>query len=287
MADQFNYNYNPLQYADAQKQIAQQVDPLYNRAIQNVNQQKYQSDVQAGQVAAARGLGHSGLAADQLNKIAIASQGQIGDISAQRATQIAQLASGLMERDKDRGMQARSQAYQEWMGQQNLQRDDRNFDYQKGRDAIYDTRYNNEWNYQLGRDKISDQRYSNEWNNTLAQQKLEEAWRQKEWNNMSPAEKQRAQLEYEYAKKKASLGKSSGGGGSSSSKSSSASQSYQAAKTSAAKTPADKYYETQENIFKGSVVRKNPVITPPSIGTNPNLSNYDRFKMIQGHYGIR
>lgn len=229
-ADKFAFNYNPLSAADAQKQIAAQLDPLFNRSVQNVNSQKYLSDVQAGQVAASRGLAHSGLAADQLNKIAIAAQGQIGDISAQRATQIAQLSNDLLERDKDRGMQARSQAYSEWMGQQNLKRDDRdynyqigrdkiadnrdsrNWNYQVGRDKIADTRYTNEWNYQVGRDKIADKRYNTEWSYQKGRDKINDAWRQKEWSQMSPAEKQRAALDYEYAKKKASLNKGGGGG---------------------------------------------------------------------------
>lgn len=277
---QFSYNYTPVSAADAQKQIAAQLDPLFNRSIQNVNSQKYQSDVQAGQVAAARGLGHSGLAADQLNKIAIAAQGQIGDLSAQRATQIAQLSNQLMERDKDRGMQARSQAYSEWMGQQNLQRDDRDYNYQvgrdkisdtrytdeknyqRGRDTLADTRYNTEWNYQVGRDKVADTRYDKEWNYQvgrdkiadgryktewnyqvgrdkisdkrytndrnyqISRDKINDAWRQKEWSQMSPAEKQRAALDYEYAKKKATLNKGGGGGGS---KGGSKSSSYQSA----------------------------------------------------------
>lgn len=130
----FNYKYNGLQYKDAEKQVNKQVNPLYQKAIKGVQQQRYQNDVQAGQVARARGLGRSGLSADALNKNAIAAQGQIGDLQAQRASQIAEMANSLLERDKDRGMQSRSQAYSEWLGQQNLSRADRDYNYQKSID---------------------------------------------------------------------------------------------------------------------------------------------------------
>ncbi|MEH7481477.1 hypothetical protein V7157_10470 [Neobacillus drentensis] len=206
MASTFNYNYNPLDYKTAQGQVAGQIDPLFNRAIQAVNQQKYQSDVQAGQVAANRGLGHSGLAADQLNKIAIASQGQVSDLNAQRATQIAQQANDLVWRDKEFALQDRSQKYNEFNS-------DRGYNYQAGRDKIADTRYTNEWNYNVGRDKISDQRYTNETNYSHARDKADDAWRQKEWSQMSPAEKARMALQNSYSKKASGGGGGGGGGG--------------------------------------------------------------------------
>lgn len=167
--------------------------------------------------------------------------------------------------------------------------------YSRNRDNINDQWREKEWDYGVGRDKIADERYDREWQNTLDQQDLEESWRQKEWNELSPAEKAAAELDYQYfLKKKAS---SSGGGGrsyggssgGSSSKSSlsSAYQQYQKEKQGSSSTPADKYYQTMENIMKGSVVRKNPVIPVPSIGSNPNLSNYDKLQMIKQQYGIR
>lgn len=162
----FSFTYNPLNYQEAQKQIAAQLDPLYQRAIENVQKQKYQNDVQSGQLSAARGLGHSGLAADLLNKNNIAAQSSIGDINTQRATQLAQLSSDLMQRDQERAMNARAQAFQE---------------YSSDRD----------YNYQVSRDKVSDM------------------WKQKEWSEMSPAEKARMALEYQYSKKS----RSGGGGG--------------------------------------------------------------------------
>jgi hypothetical protein len=151
-ASQFTYNYKPLSYQDAQNQASQQLDPLYNRAVQNVNAQKYQNDVQSGQIAAARGLAHSGLAADMLNKNAIAAQGSVGDLNAQRMTQLAQMSMDMMNQDKQYSLQNRSQLYNEW----------------------------------------ADQRA---------------------WNDVSPAEKARMELQYQYAKK--SSGGRGGGGGSS------------------------------------------------------------------------
>ncbi|MEK5065887.1 hypothetical protein [Cytobacillus sp. FSL R5-0596] len=165
----FAYKYNGLNYKDAEKQATKQVDPMYQRAIKGVQQQKYQNDIQSGQVARARGLAQSGLAADQLNKNAIAAQSSIGDLGAQRASQIAEMANSLLERDKDRGMQARSQAYSEWLGQQNLNRSDRDFNYQKNindRDFSYQKQMNAD----------------------------EKKWREHTFNNMSASEK--AQLSW-------------------------------------------------------------------------------------------
>jgi hypothetical protein len=160
----FNYNYKPMNYQTAQKQVAGQVDPMFNRAVQGVQQQKYQNDVQAGQVSASRGLAHSGLAADQLNKIAIASQSQIGDLNAQRATQTSQMANDLMWRDKEFAMQDRSQKFNEF-------NTDRGYNYQAGRDKVADTRYNSEISYQKNKDT------------------RDEAWRKHTFNNMSASEK--------------------------------------------------------------------------------------------------
>lgn len=165
----FSYNYNALKYKDAENQAGKQVNPLYDRAIKSVQQQRYQNDVQAGQVAAAKGLGRSGLMADSLNKNAIAAQSSIGDITTQRASQIAQMANELLERDKDRGMQARSQAYSEWLGQQNLTRTDRDFNYQK---SLNDRNFN--YQKQLNAD--------------------EKKWREHTFKNMSASEK--AQLQW-------------------------------------------------------------------------------------------
>lgn len=183
----FKYNYDGIDYRDAEKQIGKQVNPLYDRAIKGVQQQRYQNDVQAGQVARARGLGQSGLSADALNKNAIAAQGQVGDIAAQRSSQIAQMANDLLERDKDRGMQARSQAYSEWLGQQNLSRDDRNFNYQK---SLNDRNFK----YQKGRDAVGDKQWSQQFGLQKQSYADNKKWREHTFKNMSASEK--AQLEW-------------------------------------------------------------------------------------------
>jgi hypothetical protein len=122
---------NAMSFGQASNQASQQLDPLYQRALHNVMQQKYQNELNASEVAKNRGMAHSGLAADQLNKIAIASQGQVADMDAQRASQTAQMAQALVNRNEDRSDRLRQQAFQEWMGQQNLglQRDQ--FDFNK------------------------------------------------------------------------------------------------------------------------------------------------------------
>lgn len=193
----------------------------------------------------------------------------------------------------DLGMRADEIGYSRGRDALADQRYDTEWNYQVGRDKVADSRYDTEWNYQVGRDKVADTRYDQQWENQLEQQKLDEQWRQKEWNELSPAEKAAAQLDYEYYKKKQALSGSRGGGGGyggsggGGGATSSAKASYQQAQASSAKSPVDKYYEAMEPIFKGSVVRQNPVVPIPSIGSNPNISNYDKLQLIKQQYGIR
>jgi hypothetical protein len=192
----FTYNYKPIDYNAAQKQALGQLDPLYQQGVKTIQQQQYQNNLQSGNVAAARGLGHSGLAADQLNKIAIAAQGQIGSLNAQRMTQAAQMAQDLVNQDKQYDLQRRGQMFSEYSS-------NRDYNYGVGRDKVADQQWNKQYNrgvyesdrsykYQQGRDKVDD------------------AWKQKEWSQMSPAEKQQMALQYSYSQK---LKGSSGGGG--------------------------------------------------------------------------
>lgn len=201
-----------LSYEDAANRAGQQVDPLYQRALENIKAQKYQNELNSGEIAAKRGLGHSGLAADQLTKIAIASQGQIADTEAERAAKIAEIAQAMYDRDQDLAFRERQQAFQEYLGQENIDfnrdqfdysktrdvENDRRFydniDYQRGRDQLSDQWRQKEWDYQVGRDKVADERYQNEteWNQQRA--KMEYAWRKYTYNNMSAQEK--AQLDY-------------------------------------------------------------------------------------------
>jgi hypothetical protein len=232
---QFSYNAKPMDYATAQKQAAAQIDPLYSRALQNVNTQKYQNDVQSGQLAASRGLAHSGLAADLINKNGISAQGQVGDISAQRATQLAQMAYDMVNQDKQFNLQNRSQLYNEWMGQQDLQRQDRS------------------------------------------------------WNEMSPAEKARMALQYEYSKK-SSGGRGGGRSGTSTGKGTisgttssinslnNALTAFNNAKTPPS-APIDRYYSNpviQQAQSTGSKYFSNP--TPPA--KSPYLTDWEKMKML-------
>jgi hypothetical protein len=256
-----------MDYKTAQGQVAGQVDPLFNRAIQGVNQQKYQSDVQAGQVAAARGLGHSGLAADQLNKIAIAAQGQVGDLNAQRATQIATQANDLVWRDKEFGLQDRAQKYSEYNS-------DRGYNYQAGRDKIGDQRYQSEWNYNVGRDKISDKRYTDETNYSHNRDKVDDAWREKEWSQMSPAEKARMALQYSYSKKASSSGRRGSNSSSRRRSSSSSSSSSKSAASTNAKNKTSKTNKTSQSAL--DTYYSSPAIQAAEKAkkTNPDARKY-------------
>lgn len=182
MANTFSYNYKPMDYKKAQSQVAGQLDPLFNRAVVGVKQQKYQNDVQAGQVSAARGLAHSGLAADQLNKIAIGAQGQIGDLNAQRASQTAQMANDLMWRDKEYGLQDRAQKYNEFNS-------DRGYNYQAGRDKVGDSQWDKQYKYQQGRDKVSDQQWADQFTYQKGRDSKDDKWRTYQFNNMTASEK--------------------------------------------------------------------------------------------------
>ena len=56
------------------------------------------------------------------------------------------------------------------------------WDYQLGRDAINDNRYDTEWNYQVGRDEINDNRYDTEWNYQVGQDTIANNRYDNEWN---------------------------------------------------------------------------------------------------------
>ena len=53
--------------------------------------------------------------------------------------------------------------------------DKRNFDYQLGRDAVADKRYETEWDYNVGRDQIEDDRYKTEWEHQLEREGIEDS----------------------------------------------------------------------------------------------------------------
>jgi hypothetical protein len=203
----FKYNYKPMNYNQAASQANKQLDPIYQNSVKNLNAQKYQNQLQAGGVAQARGLSHSGLAADQMTKVAMASQGQMNDLNAQKAAQTAQIAQEMMNRDQDVNDRRRAQAFGEYQGQKdNYYRDktfayqqgrdkvgdsqwSKTFGYQQGRDKVGDKQWNDQFTYQKGRDKISDKQWDSQFNFQKSQFKTEQEWRKYEFKNMSKSEK--------------------------------------------------------------------------------------------------
>jgi hypothetical protein len=124
----FKFNYNYMNYNTAKQQAENQYNPLYNQAVKNLRTQEAQSRVTSGEDAANRGLSHSGLASDALNKIAIATNNQISDLNTTKMSNVASLANTLMQQDQSRGDTLYNRAYQQY------------------RDGISDQRYNQEWN---------------------------------------------------------------------------------------------------------------------------------------------
>lgn len=203
----FNFTYKELDYENAKKQASQQVDPIYQRTLESIQTQKRQNQMNAGQQSAARGLSHSGLAADQQNKIAIASQGQITDTNNERASRISELAQNLIDRDRtnsDRLYNRQYTQYRDNVGDQRYNdqfayskyRDgvtdnqwNMNFGYQKNRDGVMDKRYADQFNYQKYRDTIADNQNRDALNFEKAKFKSDNDWRKHVYNNMSASEK--------------------------------------------------------------------------------------------------
>ncbi|WNS74231.1 M23 family metallopeptidase [Bacillus sp. DTU_2020_1000418_1_SI_GHA_SEK_038] len=206
--------YNPssrqaMSYGEASDRAKQQLDPLYERALENVYKQRYQNELNASEVASKRGLSHSGLAADQMNKIGLATQSNVSDLDAQRAAKTAEMAQRMVEYDQNMALQERAAALSEYLGVEglNLNREQfdfgkftnqRDFDYNRSRDLIGDQRYNQQFDYQraldernFGYQQSRDARRDAEWE---SEQKDARAWRQYVFNNMSASEK--AQLEW-------------------------------------------------------------------------------------------
>jgi len=74
-------------------------------------------------------------------------------------------------------------ADQQWQTQfdESVRQYNEGMEYQKGRDAVYDTRYDTEWAYQQDRDKISDTRYDTEWayqqdRDKISDKRYDESW---------------------------------------------------------------------------------------------------------------
>ncbi|MFE1630394.1 hypothetical protein ACFLFF_27015 [Brevibacillus reuszeri] len=127
--------YNPLSYESARNQAANQLDPMYQQALQEIQRQRAVNSQQAGDIAAARGVGRSGLAADLQNKVNIAAMQQGSNLSAQRATQEAQMAQSLMDQDYSRQQANRDFALREYLAQNQLGLGAAQFDWQKQLDS--------------------------------------------------------------------------------------------------------------------------------------------------------
>lgn len=210
----FVYNYTPMDYATAQKQALAQLDPLYQQSVKGVQDQQYQNQVASGNQSAARGLGHSGLAQDQLTKIAIASQSQIAGLNAQRMTQANTMAQSMVDNDKQYDLQRRSQMYGEYAS-------NRDYQYGVSRDAVADKQWQTQFDYGKSRDAVSDKQWKQEYdyrkstddrnyNYQVKRDARQDYVTDREWNNMSPAEKQRMAQQFAYSQKG---GKGGGGGG--------------------------------------------------------------------------
>lgn len=163
-----------LTYDSALAQANSQLDPTYQRAVQNVYVGQHQNQLNAGELASAQGGAHSGLSADLQNKVNLAAASEVGDLDAKRASQAAEMAQALLQRDQDTTFRNRQQDFTEWQGKESLglsrdqfnrgivesdrgydrgvlesDRDynrgvtesDRSYEYQQGRDATTDKQW--------------------------------------------------------------------------------------------------------------------------------------------------
>ncbi|MGQ7145717.1 hypothetical protein ACUOA8_41760, partial [Escherichia sp. SS-MK2] len=73
---------------DARVQANDELGSLYERALQNMQTSVADSQTQAAEQAAARGMGSSGLSQDAMNKIAIAGLSQRGNLEVERTQKI-------------------------------------------------------------------------------------------------------------------------------------------------------------------------------------------------------
>jgi hypothetical protein len=127
----FQFNYDYLNFDTAKQRAEDRYNPLFQQAVDGVKAQQYQNNLDSGQSAAVRGLAHSGLAQDALTKIAIASQGQIAGLNAQKMSNVADYAQSLLDKDQARGDALRSQMFNEYANNRDFGRNsfesDRNY----------------------------------------------------------------------------------------------------------------------------------------------------------------
>lgn len=315
----FNFNYNYMDYNAAKNQAEQQFNPLYEQAVKNIQAQQYQNEMDSGEAAASRGIAQSGLAADALNKIKIASQGQIADANAQKMSQVAALAQQLIQQDQQRGDSLYSRAYQQYRDSIGDARYTDQTAYNRGRDTRADFEadrnynrgvlesdrgYNRDvfesdrgYNHQIGREKRedfeSDRSYNRgvlesdrNYNQQVSQDKLAEYWRQKEWNEMPPSEKASILFRESVQNSKKSNSSSKSSSKSKTTKtttttpSKSLVQQFKNEKATANKTPLDRYYESQ--VMRSPKNYLQDVFQPVAPRDNKNISPWVLMKMMGG-----
>lgn len=79
--------------------------------------------------------------------------------------------------------------------------DERDYQYQLGRDQIADQRYDQEWQYQQDRDKVADERYDKEWEYQVGRDQVADSRYDQEWQyqqDRDAIEDQRYQDQWEY-----------------------------------------------------------------------------------------
>lgn len=124
-------NYNPMSFNQALSQANSQLNPLYQQALKNIMNQDWQNRLNADQTANARGGLHSGLAADLLNKVGIGTQNNRAQLAADNASQAAQMATALVNRDQDMQRQLLNDAFSRWATTQGLNQNQQQFDWNK------------------------------------------------------------------------------------------------------------------------------------------------------------
>jgi hypothetical protein len=228
----FQFNYDYLNYDTAKQRAEDRYNPLFQQAVDGVKAQQYQNNLDSGQSAAVRGLAHSGLAQDALTKIAIASQGQIAGLNAQKMSNVADYAQGLLDKDQARGDALRSQMFNEYNANRTFDRgnfeSDRSYGLEKNAQDFNQMNTNRYYNLDTNKnnfDQMNTNRYYNldvnknnfdqmdrnrSANLDASKFKSDEYWRNQEWNTMSPAEKMKMAAELANSMK---LKKDSGGGG--------------------------------------------------------------------------
>lgn len=172
---------------DVANQIMNRPEFSYDPESDPTYQQYKEQYTKAGQRAMQDTLGEvsartGGLASSYAG---VASQQTYDNYMSELANKVPELKQLAYQMYQDEGDQLLSQLnmllslddadyakYQGLLGQYNADRafqygvfsDDRDYNYQVGRDQVSDKRYENEWWYQVGRDQIGDERYENEWN---------------------------------------------------------------------------------------------------------------------------